>query len=328
MPRDATVTESRFLAYCEDYARTHGRAPTVRELMDGVGVQNPAGASRALRKHTQSTYEKAFANRVPDGLDPQLLQRLQELQDAAAEVGRAELARERDAFEVIKQAKDKAVEAALAERDAALNQVETTRHERALFEARTGEEIAAKTGQIAALTHDLATARQRREEDQQALSQAAAAIAETQALLRQAKATAAQQLLDAEERQEAALKQRATAFEVEKRKLTADLQAADRERRRAEDNLVIANTKLGIAEKTVAQLRSQLEEAQVHVTARAVAEQSAKDALARAERADAEAGLLRTDSRRQAEALARLEAENTVLLTLAESKAEKRPGKG
>ena len=66
----------------------------------------------------------------------------------------------------------------------------------------------------------------------------------------------------------------------------------------------------------------------VHVTARAVAEQSAKDALARAERADAEAGLLRTDSRRQAEALARLEAENTVLLTLAESKAEKRPGKG
>lgn len=328
MPRDATVTESRFLAFCEDYARTHGRAPTVRELMDGVGVQNPAGASRALRKHVHTLYEKAFANQVPDGLDPQLLQRLQELQDAAAEVGRAELAREREAFEAVKQAKDKAVEEALAERDAALNQVEATRHERALFEARTNEEIAAKAGQIAALTHELATAQQRHEEDQQALSQSAATIAETQALLRQAKATAAQQLLEAEERQEAALKQQAAAFEVERRKLTADLQAADRERRRAEDNLVIANTKLGIAEKTVTQLRSQLEAAHVHVTARAVAEQSAKDALARAERADAEAGLLRTDSRRQAEVLARLEAENTVLLTLAESKAEKRPGKG
>ena len=146
--------------------------------------------------------------------------------------------------------------------------------------------------------------------------------------MRQVKATSAQQLLEAEERQEAALKQQATAFDVEKRKLTADLQAADRERRRAEDNLVIANTKLGITEKTVEQLRRQLEAVQAHVTARAVAEQSAKDALARAERADAEAGLLRTDSRRQAEVLARLEAENTVLLTLAESKAEKRPGKG
>ena len=328
MPRDATVTESRFLAFCEDYARTHGRAPTVRELMDGVGVQNPAGASRALRKHAHTIYEKAFANQAPDGLDPQLLQRLQELQEVAVEVGRAELARERDAFEAIKQAKDKAIEAALAERDAALNQVEATRHERALFEARTNEEIASKTGQIAALTHELATAQQRQEEDRQALSQAAATIAEAQALLRQAKATAAQQMLEAEDRQEAVLKQQAAAFEVEKRKLTADLQAADRERRRAEDNLVIANTKLGITEKTVEQLRRQVEAAQVHVTARAVAEQSAKDALARAERAEAEAGQLRADSRRQAEALARLEAENTVLRKLAKVKNENSSEKG
>ena len=318
MPRDASVTESRFLAFCEDYARTNGRAPTVRELMDGVGVQNPTGASRALRKHVQTTYEKAFAHSLPEGLDPQLLQRLQELQNAAAELGLAELARERAVFEAIKQAKDVDVAQALSERDAALK----------LFEARTGEEIAAKVGQIAALTHDLAMAQKRREEDQQALSRTAATIAETQALLRQAKVTSAQQLLEAEERQEAALKQQAGAHDAEKRKLTADLQAADRERRRAEDNRVIAETKLGIAEKTVEQLRRQLEAAQEHVTARAVAEQAAKEALARAERADVESGLLRADGRRQAEAIARLESENTVLRTLTESMAEKRPGMG
>ena len=313
MPRDASVTESRFLAFCEDYARTHGRAPTVRELMDGVGVQNPTGASRALRKHTLITYEKAFAHSLPEGLDPQLLQRLQELQNAAAELGLAELARERDAFEAIKLAKDAEIAQSLGERDTALKQVEATQHERALFEARTGEEIAAKVGQIAALTHDLATAQQRHGEDLQALSQATATIAETQALLRQAKATAAQQLLDAEERQDATLKQRAGVHDAEKRKLVADLQAADRERRRAEDNLVITETKLGIAEKAVEQLRRQLEAVQAHVTARAVAEQAARDAQARAVRAEVEAGQLRADGRRVAEAVARLEAENALL---------------
>lgn len=316
MPRDASVTESRFLAFCEDYARTNGRAPTVRELMDGVGVQNPTGASRALRKHTQTTYEKAFAHSLPEGLDPQLLQRLQELQAAAAEQGLAELAREREAFEAIKQAKDAEIVLVLAERDAALKQVETTRHERALFEARTGEEIAAKLGQIAALTHDLAAAQKRREEDQQALSQATATISETQALLRQSKATAAQQLLEAEERQETALKQQAATHEAEKRKLAADLLTAGRERRRTEDNLVIANTRLGIAEKTSEQLRRQLETAQAHVTARAVAEQSAEDARARAERAEGETAQLRAASQRATQTVARLQAENDTLRNL------------
>ena len=251
MPRDASVTESRFLAFCEDYARTHGRAPTVRELMDGVGVQNPTGASRALRKHVQSTYEKAFAGSSSQGLDPQLLHRLQELQDAAAELGLAEVARERSAFATIQQAKDQEVATARVERDTALRLVETTRQERALFEARTGEEIAAKTGQIAALTQDLANTQQRHEDAQRALSQATATIAESQALLRQAKATAAQQLLEAEERQETALQQQASAHQAEKRKLTADLAVADRERRRAEDNLVIVNTKLALMEKAL-----------------------------------------------------------------------------
>lgn len=101
-------------------------------------------ASRALRKHVQATYEKAFASGAPGGLDPQLLQRIQELQDTAAEVGHAELARERVAFEALKAAKDEEVDQALADRDLALKQVETTRHELAVFEARTGEEIAAK----------------------------------------------------------------------------------------------------------------------------------------------------------------------------------------
>lgn len=321
MPRDASVTESRFLAFCEDHARTHGRAPTVRELMDGVGVQNPTGASRALRKHTQITYEKAFAGGPPQGLDPQLLQRLQELQDAAAELGLVEVAREREAVEAMQQARDQAVADAIADRDAALKLAEETRHERALFEARTGEEIAARTGQIAALTHDLATARNRHEEDQQALSQATAMIAETQALLRQAKATAAQQLLEAEERQEAALKQQASAHDAEKRKLAADLAAADRERRRAEDNLVINETKLAIAEKAGEQLRRQLEVAQGHITARAVAEQAARDALARALRAEAETEQLRSASQTASQAVVRLQAENDALqrLLLAEN---------
>lgn len=328
MPRDARVTESRFLAFCEDYARTHGRAPTVRELMDAVGVQNPTGASRALRKHVQSTYEKAFAHGLPQDLDPQLLQRLQELQDAAAELGLAELAREREAFEAIKRAQEAEVDEAEAERDSALKRVETTLHERALIEARTGEEIAARTGQIAALTQDLAHAQQRHEDDQQALSQATATIAETQALLRQARATAAQQLLEAEERQEAALKQQSSAHDTEKRKLAVDLLAAVRERRRAEDTLVIANTKLGITEKSVEQLRQQLVTAQLHATARAVAEQAEKDAKARAERAEVEAGQLRADGLRLAETVARLEAENTLLQKQAENSLEKRPAKG
>jgi chromosome segregation ATPase len=326
MPRDASVTEGRFLAFCEDYARTNGRAPTVREVMDGVGVQSPNGASRALRKHGQITYDKAFAHSLPEGLDPQLLQRLQELQNAAAEVGLAELARERAAFEAIKLAKDKEVEAALADRDAALKQVETTQHERALFEARTGEEIAAKQGQIAALTHDLTAAQKRREEYEQTLSQATATIAETQALLRQAKASAAQQLLEAEERHEAALKQQAGAHEAEKRKLAADLVTADRERRRAEDNRVIAETKLGIAEKTAAQLRRQVEAAQGHVTARAVAEQATLDAQARAVRAEGETAQLRAAFQRVEQTVARLQAENDTLQKLLTRDRSKQSG--
>jgi chromosome segregation ATPase len=325
MPRDASVTESRFLAFCEDYARTHGRAPTVRELMDGVGVQNPTGASRALRKHVQTAYEKAFAHGLPEGLDSQLLQRLQELQNAAAELGLAELARERDAFEAVKLAKDAEIAQALAERDVALKQVETTRHERALFEARTGEEIAAKTGQIAALTHDLAAARKMHEEDQQALSQATATIAETQALLRQAKATAAQQLVEAEERQAAALQQQVAAFDTEKRKLATDLQAADRERRRAEDSRVITETKLGMADKTVEQFRRQMEVAQRHVTARAVAEQATLDALARAVRAEAETAQARVASQRAEQTLARLQAENETLRKLQIPESPRQP---
>lgn len=327
MPRDASVTEARFLAFCEDYARTNGRAPTVRELMDGVGVQNPTGASRALRKHTQITYEKVFAGAPAKGLDPQLLQRLQELQDAAAELGLAEVAREREAFEEVRRAKDEAVAAALGERDAALKLVETTRQERALFEARTGEEIAARMEQIAALTHDLTSARKKHEEDQQALSQATAMFAETQALLRQVKASAAQQLLEAEERQEAALTHLEATHDAEKRKQAADLLSTERERRRAEDNLVIAETKLGIAEKTVEQLRRQLEAGQAHITARAVAERAEKDAKARAERAEALAIQVQADGRRQAEALARLESENSLLRKLAEGQDEKRPDK-
>ncbi len=316
MPRDATVTESRFLAFCEDYARTNGRAPTVRELMDGVGVQNPTGASRALRKHVQIAYNKAFAHDLPAGLDTQLLQRLQELQDAAAELGMAEVAREREAFEAVKLAKDEMIAAALAERDAALKLVEEIRHERAVFEARTGEEIAAKVGQIAALTHDLAAAQKRHEDGQQALSQATATIAETQALLRQAKATAAQQLLEAEERQEAALKQLATSQEAEKLKLAADLQSAARERRRAEDNRVITETKLNIAEQAVEQLHQQLAAAQIHVTARAVAEQAVKDALARAVRAESDVAQLRAASQSATQTVARLQAENDTLQKL------------
>lgn len=328
MPRDARVTEGRFLAFCEDYARTNGRAPTVRELMDGVGVQNPTGASRALRKHVHSTYEKCFAGAPPQGLDPQLLQRLQELQDAAAELGLAEVARERAAFQAVQQAQADAVAAALAERDAALKGAEETRHERALFEARTGEELAAKTGQIAALTHELASAAKRHEEDQQALSRATASIAETQALLRQARTTAAQQLLEAEEQQEAALQQQATAHQAEKRKLGADLAAADRERRRAEDSLVIVNTKLALTEKTLEQSRQELQTARGQVTARAVADQATIDALARAERAEAEAAQLRLEGRRQAVALARLEAENAMMRKLLDRAAEKQSGKG
>jgi hypothetical protein len=92
--------------------------------------------------------------------------------------------------------------------------------------------------------------------------------------------------------------------------------------------LVIANTKLGVAEKAVEQLRRQLETAQEHVTARAVAEQAAKDAKARAGRAEAEAADLRQEGRRQAEALARLEAENAVLRKLADNAAEKRANRG
>jgi chromosome segregation ATPase len=315
MPRDASVTESRFLAFCEDYARTNGRAPTVRELMDGVGVQNPTGASRALRKHVHSTYEKAFAQDPPAGLDTLLLQRVQELQDAAAELGLAEVARERADFEAVKLAKDEEVENARVERFRALQQVEAAQHALEVFQAKTGEEIAAKTGQIAALAQELAAAQQRHEDDQRALSQATATIAETQALLRQAKATAAQQLLDAEERQELATKQLAAAHEAEKRKLAADLAAADRERRRAEDNLVIANTKLDLTERTVEQLRKQLSAAQAHVTARAVAEQAAKDALAHAARAETETAQLRVDGQHAAQTIARLQAENEALHT-------------
>ena len=327
MPRDATQTESRALAFCEDYARTHGRAPTVRELMDGIGVQNPTGASRALRKHVQATYEKAFASNVPAGLDAQLLQRIQELQDAAAEVGHAELERERVAFEALKAAKDEEVDQALADRVIALKQVETTHHELAVFEARTGEEIAAKGEQIAALTRDLTESVQQRKDVEQALAKARENVAETTALLRQAKATAAQQLLDAEERQEAALKQQAASHAVVVRKRDEDILAAHRERRRAEDNLVIANTKLGLSENALEQLRKRLEATQVLTTAKAVADQAAADALVRAGKAEAEAVQLRADGLRSAEALARLEAEIEILRKQAEAGPPPRPGK-
>ena len=327
MPRDATKTESSALAFCEDYARRHGRAPTVRELMEGIGVQNPTAASRALRKHVQTTYEKAFASGSLNSLDAVLLQRIQELQAAAAEVGQAELAHERQAFEAVKAAKDQEIAVALADRDLALKQVETTQHELAVFEARTSEEIAAKVAQIAALTRDLTESVQQRKDVEQAFAKAREDIAETTALLRQAKATAAQQLLEAEERQEAALNQQAVSHAVVVRKRDEDILAAHRERRRAEDNLVIANTKLALMEKALEQSRQQLQAAQGQVTARAVAEQAAKDAQARAERAEAEAAELRVEGRRQAEALARLEAENTALRKLADRQDEKRPRK-
>ena len=327
MPRDATQTENRALAFCEDYARTHGRAPTVRELMEGIGVQNPTGASRALRKHVQATYEKAFASNVPGGLDAQLLQRIQELQDAAAEVGHAELERERVAFEALKAAKDEEVDQAHTDRDLALKKVETTHHELAVFEARTGEEIAAKGEQIAALTRDLTESAQQRKDVEQALAKAREDVAETTALLRQAKATAAQQLLDAEERQEAALKQQAASHSAVVRKRDEDILAAHRERRRAEDNLVIANTKLGLSENTLEQLRKRLEATQALITAKAVADQAAADALVRACKAEAETVQLRSDGLRSAEALARLEAELEILRKQAEAGRPQRPGK-
>ena len=327
MPRDATNTEARALAFCEDYARTHGRAPTVRELMEGIGVQNPAGASRALRKHVQATYEKAFSSSAPDRLDSQLLQRLQALQDAAAELGLAELAREREAFEAVKAAKDDEVVLAQNERDAALQQVATTLQEQAVFEARTGEEIAAKAEQIAALDRDIAEALKKKETADQALAKAREEITEANTLLRQIKVSTAQQLLEAEERQEAALKQQADAHAAAIRKRDEDMLAAHRERRRAEDNLVITETKLGIAEKACEQLRQRLEATQALITAKAVADQATADALVRAEKAESDAAELRAEELRSTERLARLETEISLLRKQSESARPQRPGK-
>lgn len=103
--------------------------------------------------------------------------------------------------------------------------------------------------------------------------------------------------------------------------------AAHRERRRAEDNLVIANTKLGLSENALEQLRKRLEGTQALVTAKAVADQAAADALVRAGNAEEEAIKLRADGLRSAEALARLEAEIAILRKQAEAVRPQRSGK-
>ena len=327
MPRDATKTESGALAFCDTYAQKHGRAPTVREVMDGIGVQNPAAASRALRRHVQAAYEKAFANDNARGLDAQLLQRIQELQAAAAEVGQADLAREREEFAAVKVAKDAEITRALADRDQARQAIETIQHEFAVFEARTTAELAAKSEQIAALDSELAESKRTCKTAGLALTAAREASAETNTLLRHANAVHAQQLLEAEERHDSAVNRQVHVHEAEKRRLADNISVAERDQRRAEDNLVVTNTKLELAQKSLEQLRRQAELAQIHLTAKAVAERAMEDARTRAEKAETEAGHLRAEASRASHDLASSQAENLLFREQAETK-QRRPRSG
>jgi|GEM_PF-5674597 len=148
MARSASETHRRALAYAGEHVRQHKAFPTVRDVMDGIGMQSPDVVSRAIRECKETMLDEAISGGIGGRFSPALLKAVEELQEAAQKEGLANLEQKRMEWETEKAAVAAAYEGAIAERDAARREIEAERHNLAIFKAAAAEAAAAQEKEI------------------------------------------------------------------------------------------------------------------------------------------------------------------------------------
>ncbi len=148
MPRSASETHRRALAFSELFVRQHRAFPTVDKVMEGIGVRSPDVVSRAIRECKDTFLEEAIGGGISARFSPALLKAVEELQEAAQKDGLAKLEEQRMEWETEKAAVAAAYEVAIAERDAARRDIEAEQHNLAIFKAAVTEAAAAQEKEI------------------------------------------------------------------------------------------------------------------------------------------------------------------------------------
>jgi hypothetical protein len=172
MPRDATETERRAMLACEELARVERRLPTVKRLMDTLGIQSPEVVGRALKRWREGFIERALAEDTHLGLPIALVQPLKELMVLAQAEASREIEGARAALDARRAAIEEDLVTARTARDEALKRTEAADQALALFQtlasvarvrsARARASIAASSRCSSLDTGKLTTARVRR----------------------------------------------------------------------------------------------------------------------------------------------------------------------
>jgi hypothetical protein len=140
MPRDATETERRAMLACEELARVERRLPTVKRLMDTLGIQSPEVVGRALRRWREDFIERALAEAPHLGLPIALVQPLKELMALAQAEASREIEGARAALDARRAAIEEDLMAARTACEGALQRAEAADQALALFQTVATED--------------------------------------------------------------------------------------------------------------------------------------------------------------------------------------------
>lgn len=255
MPRDAAETERLALAACEQLAESERRMPTVKMVMDTIGIRSPEVVGRALRRWREAFLERTLAQDVGLGLPTALVQPLRELIALARAQAQREIEQVRAALAEVAAAKDLEVAAAHEATIRAERETEAARHELAVFRASADE-------QARALRADAADLRRRLEASGEALNVAQRALASEResgarcaTRLEQANEHHAAEKLALVSQYEDRLEGARAAFDAERGQLVGQIVRRGDEVKRLQDGMAIEGAKSVQAREALANLK-------------------------------------------------------------------------
>jgi chromosome segregation protein len=327
MPRDATETERRAMLACEELARVERRLPTVKRLMDTLGIQSPEVVGRALKRWREGFIERALAEDTHLGLPIALVQPLKELMALAQAEASREIEGARAALDARRAAMEEDLTTARTARDEALKRAEAADQALALFQTVATEERQGQAARIADLERrldaaiearalaerTLATEAERRAELDRRLAMERTRFQDEKLYLAGEHAEAMEALGIRHQEELTWLKGALTGLEVANKRQHEDLSIERAREKQAEDQVATLRGQQHEQDRVIAGLREAL----------AAREAALADAEARATQAQARAALLEADLIAARSELSALRAEEARLrVALAEARTE------
>lgn len=255
MPRDAHETERLALAACEELAQSERRVPTVKMVMNAIGVQSPEVVGRALRRWREAFLDRTLAQDVGIGLPTALVQPLRELIALARAQAQEEIEQARAALGEVARAKDQEVAAAQECAAQAQRATESVRNELAVYRASADQQVLSLRAEAADLRTRLAASDQALKAGQQAIVSERENVARLAARLEQAKDHHAAEKLALVSQYEDRIEAATAAFTTERGQLLSQIERRADEAKRLQDGMVIEGAKTAQAREALANLK-------------------------------------------------------------------------